>query len=83
MPEAKETHKLGKIWDMYAMYLMYGVIFVWGKNKQLLSGCVCGENLIPDGCVCMFRITLVIEIMIKITQLKSSRKTSFKIIVNS
>ena len=79
MPEAREMHRLGKIWDMYAMYLIYGVIFVWGRNIQLLSGCVCGKNLIPDGkCVCILRMTSVVEITIKITQLKSSGKTSSK-----
>lgn len=79
MPEAREMHKLGKTWDVCALNLMYGVIFVWGRNKQLLSGCVCGENLIADGkCVYMSRMTLVVETTIKITQLKSSGKTSSK-----
>ena len=59
---------------------MYGVIFVWGSNKQPLNGCVHGEDLIADDkFVYTLRMTLVIQVMIKkTTQFKSSGKTSSK-----
>lgn len=58
MSEAREMHKFGKLCDMYTIYLTFGVIFVLGRNKQLLSGYIYGENLIADGgLVCTLRIT--------------------------
>lgn len=61
MPEDREMHRLGKLCDMCAIYLTQDVIFIWGRNKQLLSGYVHGENLITDGkCVYTLRVTLVI-----------------------
>ncbi|KAI4572747.1 hypothetical protein MJG53_012585 [Ovis ammon polii x Ovis aries] len=48
MPEDREMHRLGKLCDMCAIYLTQDVIFIWGRNKQLLSGYVHGENLITD-----------------------------------
>ena len=61
MPEAREMHRLGKLCDVCTIHLTRAAIFIWGRNKQLLSGYVYGENLIADGkSVYTLRITLVI-----------------------
>lgn len=65
MPEARAMRKLESICDTDTTHLTYGVIFVPGGNKQLLSGCVREKNLIADGeLVCTLRTTLVIQIVV-------------------